>query len=105
MLKNTTPAEEPIRGLKIALIKVKKSRSASDFLVCVVNSRSPARRKDELWCFVDSSSVADSKICYVGSRSVADLLVCFVNSRSAAGWRKEHPLKGKIAYRDRDAHR
>ena len=95
---------------KMALIRVKNSRSASDFLVCIVqsrsaadllvcevDSRSPARGKDELWCYVDSDSVADSKICYVDSRSVADLLVCFVNSRSAAGWRKEHPLKGRIA--------
>lgn len=80
----------------MALIKIKESRSASDILVCEVTSRSVASGNDHLWCFVESSSVADSKICFVNSRSVADLLICYVNSRSVAGWKKEHPLKGKI---------
>lgn len=93
----------------MALIKIKESRSASDFLVCEVSSRSvadllvckvesrsAARGNDHLWCFIESSSVADSKICFVSSRSVANLLICYVSSRSVAGWRKEHPLKGKI---------
>lgn len=93
----------------MALVKVKESRSSSDFLVCEVTSRSaadllvcrvesrsPARGNDELWCFVESSSIADSKICFVNSRNTADLLICYVNSRSVAGWVKDHPLKGKI---------
>lgn len=93
----------------MALIKIKESRGASDFLVCEVSSigvadllvckvesRSPARGNDHLWCYVDSSGVSDSKVCFVNSRSVADLLVCFVTSRGVAGWQREHPLKGKI---------
>ncbi len=93
----------------MALIKIKESRSVSDFLVyevtsrsiadllvCKVESRSPARNNDHLWCFVESSSVADSKVCFVNSKSIADLLICYVNSRSVAGWKRDHPLKGKI---------
>ena len=66
-------------------------------LVCVVDSRSVASGHDEFWCYVDSDSVADSKICFVESRGVADLLVCFVDSRSAAGWNADHELKDRIA--------
>ena len=65
---------------KMALIKVKSSRISSDFLVYEVDSRSaadlliyrvnttgPARSNDELWCFVDSDSQADSKICFIST--------------------------------------
>ena len=94
----------------MALVKIKKNRSASDFLVCKVTSRKVAdllvckvtsreiaKGRDELWCYIDSDSEAHSKICLVNSRSAADLLVCYVTSREAAGWNnKKHKLIGKI---------
>lgn len=80
----------------MALIKIKESRGTSDFLVCEVSSRSVARGNDHLWCFIESSTSADSKVCFVNSRTTADLLICYVSSRIVAGWRKEHPLKNKI---------
>lgn len=72
------------------------TRNAADLLVFVDHSRSSAEGADGVWCYVDAAGASTSQARWVHTPNAADLLVCFVTSRSAAGWRREHPLKGRI---------
>lgn len=72
------------------------SEHTADLLVYVVESKAAAIG-DALWCYVESTSEATSKVCFIDSPGNAHLRVHFVQSRMAAGWRTAlHPLEGAL---------
>ncbi len=66
-------------------------------LVCKVENKRDAIHDDGIWCFVDSMAEATFSVGLLDSRANADFLVCYVDSRGEAGWRTEHPLRGKLS--------
>lgn len=93
----------------MALIKVEKVRTVAninvsrvedrtdaDLLVFVTDSQGVSFGKEDVWSYVESEGECNIKLFWDEATPVADLKVCFVDDLGAAGWVKEHPLKGSL---------
>lgn len=72
------------------------SQGLADLLVWRTEDQGLARGDDGVWCFVNSSGLASSRIWFADSGGLADLAICFVSSRGLCGWRRSHRLFGRL---------
>lgn len=93
----------------MALVKVEKVRTVgrvnvsrvedrtdADLLVFITDSHGVSFGKEQVWSYVESEGESNVKLFWDETTPVADLKVCFVHDLGAAGWVKEHPLKGSL---------
>ncbi|MGB1109246.1 MAG: DUF6150 family protein [Gammaproteobacteria bacterium] len=66
----------------------------ADLCVYRVSSRGMAHG-DAFWYICRDRHDAQSLI-YFCSRGMAQVKICFVGNHSAAGWKTDHPLKGRF---------
>lgn len=72
-----------------------KNKNKADLFVYLANQDSDVA-SDAIWKFTDKKSEADFKIYWVDRPYKSDLIIYLVNDPKAAGWNKNHKLKGKI---------
>jgi len=72
------------------------SQGLADLLVWHTNDQGLARSDEGVWCFVESSGLASSRVFFVSSGGSADLTICLAPSRGLAGWRSSHALQGRL---------
>lgn len=93
----------------MALIAVVESQNEANILICEVDSYADAdirvyveesekmaQDRDEVWCYIDTYTLATSKVCWVDSPALADLLIYFVDSKYSAGWQRVHRFQGQL---------
>ncbi|WP_240648363.1 DUF6150 family protein [Pararobbsia silviterrae] len=67
----------------------------ADLLVCRVSSAAEAHG-DALWFITSDRQFPGTPVYFCDERQ-ADLKVCFVHARGEAGWRRAHPMQGRLS--------
>lgn len=78
------------------LVHEVQAKGLADLLVYKIASQTPAVDNDGLWYQAPAHGSATSLIHWVNSKRESDLIICYVDSKGASGWRRNHPLKGKL---------
>jgi hypothetical protein len=71
-------------------------KSDADLCVFVAKYKSDAKGKDGVWFFEKNKSSSTVTIKQVKYKTDAHLKIYYVNYKSEAGWRKSHPLRGRL---------
>jgi hypothetical protein len=86
----------PSNGVADIAVFQAGAQGLADLLVWVTPDQGLARGEDGVWCFVDSSGLATTRIWLTDQRGAADLAVFYVASRGLSGWRTSHALAGRL---------
>lgn len=75
---------------------VTRNKNEAHLIVWLTDNRNLSLKREEYWTQTKNRSISDFTVRYVKTKYQADLVVFFTKNRNEAGWRKSHPLRGRL---------
>ncbi|MCG8634349.1 MAG: DUF6150 family protein [Desulfobacterales bacterium] len=85
----STPGEAKYRAA------VLNTEGGADLVVYMVRSRGRAKNNEAVWYVTENGNEPATKV-YFGKAGFSDFKVYFTKHMGRAGWKTDHPLKGRL---------